>query len=120
MTSFTLTARDRVMLSWLALVIGLLLTLGGLVGVWLQGRFYRGGFPTAATLGEVRSAFTLPAMITALGSLTIAGVILASRITSSWSPGRRLAVFICFGVFVLAGCMFCGHLAALHVSEILR
>jgi hypothetical protein len=120
MKSPATSALDREILWWVVLVLGIVLTLGGLVGIWLQGLFYRGGFPTAATLGEVRAAFTWPALVTTCGSLTVAVVVLASRITSSWSPGRRVVVFTGFGVFVLAGCALCGHLAALRVAAILK
>lgn len=120
MTSISITARDRKMLSWILLLIGALTTAGGLFGVWLQGLFYRGGFPTAATFGEVRSAFTWPTALTTLGSLIVAGVLFASSITASWSPRRRLVVFISFGVFVLLACAVCGHFATARVANILN
>ena len=120
MTSISITARDRKMLSWILLLMGALATASGLFGVWLQGSFYRGGFPTAATFGEIRSAFTWPTALTTLGSLIVAGVLFASPITASWPPRRRLVVFICFGLFVLVTCAICGHLATARVAYILN
>jgi hypothetical protein len=120
MMTFSMTARDRKILSWALLVMGALATLGGLSGVWLQGAFYRGGFPTPATFGEVRAAFTWPTAFTTFGCLTIAGVLFASPITASWSPHRRLVVFLAFGVFVLLACGVCGHLATARVAGILN
>jgi hypothetical protein len=101
-------------------VIGSLLALSGLCGVWLQGLFYRGGFPTAATLGEVRGAFTWPAANTTAGSLFIAVVILASPFTESWTVKRRLSVFVVFAVSVITACFVCGYMAANRVANILN
>ena len=115
-----MTPRERKILAWSLLAVGALTTVGGLFGVWLQGAFYRGGFPTAATFGEVRSAFTWPTAFTAFGCLTVAGVLFASPITASWSPRRRLVVFMSFGVFVLLACAVCGHLATARVASILN
>jgi len=115
-----LTARDRKKFSWIALVGGVLLTAGGIFGIWVQGLFYQGGFPTPATFGEVRLAFTLPAAVTTLGSMVVSGVLFASSLTASWSQRKRLAVFIGFGVIVVLGCVICGHLATVRVAEILN
>jgi len=101
-------------------LIGSLLALSGLFGVWLQGSFYRGGFPTAATLGEVRGAFTWPAANTTAGSLFIAAVILASPFTASWTVKQRLSVFVVFAVSVIAVCFVCGYFAANRVANILN
>ena len=111
---------DRKVLAWILLLLGAVTTLVGLCGVWLQGAFYRGGFPTAATFGEVRSAFTCPAAFTAFGCLTVAGALFGSPITASWSQRQKLVVFLCFGVFVLVACGVCGHLASARVARMLN
>jgi hypothetical protein len=120
MPPLTITEKDQKILSWGALLAGVLLTASGLFGVWVQGLFYRGGFPTPATFGEVRMAFTLPAAVTALGSMIVAGVLFTSSITATWSPRRKLVVFVCFGVFVLVGCAVAGHLATTRIANILN
>jgi hypothetical protein len=120
MTKFPMTPRDRKILAWIVLVVGAISTLGGLFGVWLQGLFYRGGFPTAATFGEVRCAFTWPTAFTIFGCLTVASVVFASPITVSWAPRRRLVAFVSFAVLVLFACAVCGHLAAARVAGILN
>ena len=120
MTSISITVRDRKTLSWILLLIGALATVSGLFGVWLQGFFYRGGFPTAATFGEVRSTFTCPTALTTLGSLIVTGMLFASPITALWPPRRRLIVFICFSVLVLVTCAVSGHLATTRVARILN
>lgn len=120
MTSVTITPRDRKVVPWIILVLGSFLTAGGLFGVWLQGMLYQDGFPTPATFGEVRLAFTGPAAVTTLGSFVVSGVLFSSSITAGWSPRRRLAVFVCFGVFVLLACVVCGHLATARVAKILN
>jgi hypothetical protein len=120
MNTFPITPRDRKILAWIVLMLGALATIGGLFGVWLQGAFYRGGFPTAATFGEVRSAFTWPTAFTSFGCLTVAGVLFASPITAPWSLRRRLVVFLSFGVLVLLACGICGHLATARVADILN
>src|SRR5262245_3542783 len=120
MDSSTITPRDRKVLAWLVLIIGALLTAGGLVGVWLQGMFYERGFPTAATFAEVRSAFTWPTAFTTLGGLVVAWALLSSSVTAAWPARRRLVVFVCFGVLVLVGSAVCGHLATSQVAKILN
>ena len=120
MTALTFTPRDRKAIPWILLVIGALLTAGGLFGVWLQGMLYQNGFPTPATFGEVRFAFTGPTAVTTLGSLIVSGVLFSSSITAAWSPRKRLAVFVCFGVFVLLACALCGHFATARVARILN
>lgn len=120
MSSIVITQRDRKILAWIALVIGALLTAGGVFGVWLQGWFYEGGFPTAATVGEVRDAFTWPTAFTTAGSLVVTAVILSSPLTSSWSTSRRLATFVTFALLVLVACTVCGHLAGSRVAKILN
>jgi hypothetical protein len=107
--------------AWLLVcLVGSLLTAGGLFGVWLQGRFYDGGFPTAATVGEVRDAFTWPTAFTTAGSLVLAAVILISPLTASWTTTRRLVGFISFALFVIAACFVCGYFAGSRVANILN
>lgn len=115
-----ITARDRRILLWIVLFSGVLLTAGGIFGVWVQGLVYQGGFPTPATCGEVRMAFTLPAAMTTLGSMIVSWVVFASSCTASWSPRKRVAVCICFGLIVMSGCVVCGHLATARVAKILN
>lgn len=96
MSSIIITPRDWKILAWIALLFGALLTAGGLVGVWLQGLFYEGGFPAPATVDEMRMAFTLPTAVTTLGSLIVASVLLTSSLTAAWTPTRRLGALIGF------------------------
>lgn len=105
---------------WFVALFGLVLTAGGLFGVWLQGHFYEGGLRTAATVGEVRSASIWPTAFTTAGSLVVAMVILASPLTSSWPTSRRYVAFITFGLLVLLACTVCGHLAGSRVEKILN
>jgi hypothetical protein len=100
---------------WFVALLGLLLTSGGLFGVWLQGLFYEDGFPTPATVGEVRAAFTLPTAFTTAGSLIVAAVILASPATATWPMSRRAVAIITFALLVLLACTVCGHLAGSRV-----
>lgn len=116
----SITPRDTKFIAWISLVLGAFATVAGIAGIWLQGSFYRGGFPTAATFSEVSSAFTWPAGFTAFGCMTVAAVLLSSSATSSWSSRRRMSVFLVFGVTVLIACAVSGHLAAMRVATILR
>ena len=105
---------------WFVSLGGVVLTAGGLFGVWLQGRFYDGGFPTAATVDEVRQAFTWPTAFTTAGSLIVAAAILASPLTATWPSSRRVVAFVVFALLVLVACTVCGHLAGSRVSRILH
>ena len=115
-----ITPSDRNLLAWLVLLIGALLTAAGLLGVWLQGMFYAQGFPTAMTFGEARAAFTWPTAFTTLGSLLLAWAILASSLTATWPPKRRLGVFISFVMLVLVAATICGHLATSRIANLLN
>jgi hypothetical protein len=110
---------NRVGLLLVALV-GLLLTAGGLFGVWLQGSFYESGFPTSATVDEVRAAFTWPTAFTTAGSLVLAVIILASPLTAPWTAKRRFVWFGVLAFLVLAACFVCGYLASHRVAKILH
>jgi hypothetical protein len=105
---------------WLILLSGALLTGLGLFGVWLQGSFYEGGFPTPATVGEVRAAFTWPTAFTTAGSMIVVAVIMASPLTNSWPTRRRLVGFAVFGLTVLIACFVCGYFAGNRVAGILN
>lgn len=118
--AIVVTPRDKKLLAWIVLILGVILTSGGLFGVWLQGLIYKNGFPTPATVNEVRLAFTLPAAVTTAGSLIVASSILESSLTKSWTTTRRTVVFVSFAVFVLIVCAICGHLAGSRVATILN
>ena len=116
----TVKINTRIAAWWFVALVGFGLTTGGLFGVWLQGRFYEGGFPTAATVGEVRNAFTGPTAFTTAGSLVVAAVILASPLTSSWPTSRRYVAFVAFALLVLVACTVYGHFAGSRVARILH
>lgn len=120
MTTLSLSARDRRVIPWLVFAIGLLVTSGGMLGVWVQGPFYERGFPTAATPEEVRQAFTWPTLFTTTGSMIASAILLAAPLGPSWSPRRRTASFICFAVFVVVTTLVCGHLAMRRVAGIVH
>jgi len=119
-SSMYITQRDQKIVAWIALAVGALLASGGVFGVWLQGRFYEGGFPTAATVGEVRAAFTWPTAFTTAGSFVVSAVILSSPLTASWPTSRRFGAFVAFALVVLVACTVCGHLAGSRVAGILN
>lgn len=120
MAPIVITPRDRKLLAWIVLTMGVILTAGGLFGVWFQGVVYEKGFPTPATVGEVRAAFTLPAAVMTAGSLLVATIILASPLTDLWTRTRRIAALVSFAVFVLVACTICGHLAGSRIAKILN
>ena len=105
---------------WFVSLIGFALTAGGLFGVWVQGRFYERGFPTAATVSEVRQAFTWPTAFTTGGSRVVATVILSSPLTASWPRSRRVGAFVAFALVILMASFVCGHLAGSRVSRMLH
>ncbi|HVY71432.1 MAG TPA: hypothetical protein VHH73_15975 [Verrucomicrobiae bacterium] len=120
MSAIIITPRDQKVLAWFFFVVGLLFTAGGLAGVWLQGMFYKGGFPTAATFGEVHSAFTWPAAFTSLGTLIITGDLLASPLTLNWTLRKKFAALAAFEALVLMAIGVCGYLATWRVAGILH
>ena len=120
MPALPLRPRDRLVIAWVAVAVGVLITLAGVLGVWTQGLFYQHGFPTAATPGEVRQAFAWPALFTSLGSMIVSGALLAAPLGQSWSPRRRLTAWSTFGTVVVLATFLAGHLAMLRVAEILH
>ena len=120
MTTLSLSARDRSIISWLIFAIGILVTLGGMLGVWIQGPFYERGFPTAATPEEVRQAFTWPTLFTTTGSMIASAILLAAPLGPSWSPRRRTVLFLSLATFVVLATLVCGHLAMRRVAGILN
>jgi hypothetical protein len=113
-------ASDRRLLAGIGLALGILLTIVGWVGIYLQGSLYKGGFPTAATGDEVRYAFTLPTAVTALGCWVVGGTLLSSPLTANWPPRRKLAAFALYGIVMAIGCALSGHWASQVVAPILN
>ncbi len=105
---------------WFTFVFGVTVTLGGLFGVWLQGRFYEHGLPTAATVDEVRQAFTLPTTFTTCGSLIVSAFILSSPVTSDWPMIRRTIALVAFALSVLLATAICGYFAGSRIAPILH
>lgn len=102
------TERSQRQIAWLVLFCGLSAAGFGLFGIWIQGNFWditTNYLAMADTLlhSEVVESFCLPSIVTLLGGLAIAWVILASRLTGKYSPKWRNSAFIIFVVvYVLA------------------
>jgi len=104
---------------WLILLTGVGMTLAGLFGVWLQGPFYNGGFPTAATFDEIHVAFTWPTAFTACGGMLLTTVILVSPFTRAWNQRGRFVVLAVFVFLLLLACHIAGLLATRWVEDML-
>ena len=116
MTSTAIAPQDQKPLAYIALITGLILTAGGLFGVWLQGIFYEGTLEPY-TVDEVRLAFIMPTIVTTIGCMFVATVTLVSPLTEPWTKKRRVALVALFASLVLGICIMCGHLAGSRVSK---
>ena len=97
------------------LVLGGLLLLGGIFGIWLQGPFYRAwGYLIPE---DFRLAFVLPSATTAAGCLILAPVILCSPLTSKWTPFRRANSYIGGFLGGLVLCTIAGAVAAAGIQK---
>ncbi|MCB1128594.1 MAG: hypothetical protein KDM81_19010 [Verrucomicrobiae bacterium] len=114
MDKLIITERDRVVVAWLVLLFGALLTAGGLLGVWIQEPLQ---LPTPLTFGEVWFFFSAPAALVSSGTVVVSALIFCSPITAAWPIWRRLVVIVCFGLLVVAGCCLCGYLATERIAD---
>jgi hypothetical protein len=101
----------QIQASIIALVCGAVLLLGGLFGIYYQGPFWASGFVEFMNAEEDAFALGLPCGVTLAGALVLSYVILASRLTESWSHRRRSGVFAVFSVAVLGACAIAAWLA---------
>ena len=109
------SADNKRALARVGLVLGSLLTLGGIFGIWFQGPFYRAwGYLVPE---DFKYAFILPAATTVAGALMLAPVILCSPLTTGWTPARRTIVYIGFFLGVLVLCVIAGNVAAAGIEK---
>jgi len=102
------TENNQWQVAWLLLVSGLAAFCFKLSGIWLQGEFW--DIPTNYLVmadqllhSEVVESFCLPTMVTSVGGLAIAWVILASKLAEKFSNKRKDLAFMVFAlVYVVA------------------
>jgi hypothetical protein len=100
----------------IGLVLGLLLVLGGIFGIWLQGPFY-GGYWDFIVKQDLVFSFVLPAAVTTAGCLLLAPVILCSPLTSRWTAERRNLTYVVFFAVVIVLIGVAGAIAAAGVEK---
>ena len=102
--------------SVLALVGGIVLLLGGVIGIYCQGPFWTSGMVAFMNSDEDALALGLPAGVSLAGVLLVSYVLLDSPLTAHWPPRKRAVVFAVFSLSVLLACgiaaMFAGQVAA--------
>jgi hypothetical protein len=113
---FTVILNDPMTHAKTGLVIGSLLVLGGVFGIWLQGPFY-GGYWDFIVKQDLIFSFVLPAAVTTAGSLLLAPVILCSPLTSQWTAERRNLTYVVFFAVVIVLIGVAGAIAAAGVEK---
>ena len=113
---FRAILNDPVTHAKIGLVLGLLLVLCGIFGIWLQGPFY-GGYWDFILPQDLALSFVLPAAVTTSGCLLLAPVILCSPLTAQWTAERRTLTYIGFFLGVIALITLAGGLAAAGVEK---
>ncbi len=103
-------------LAKIGLMLGTLLVMGGISGVWLQGPFY-GGYWDFIVKEDLKASFVLPAAVTTSGCLLLAPVILCSPLTAGWTARRRTMTYIGFFAGVIALIAAAGTIAAAGVEK---
>ena len=97
------TEKCQRQIAWLVLFCGLSAIGFGLAGIWMQEMFW--GITTNYLAmadqilhSEVVESFCLPTIVTSVGGLAIAWVILASKLTEKFSSKQKNFVFVVFAV----------------------
>jgi hypothetical protein len=103
-----------------ALVCGVVFLLGGLFGVYYQGPFWASGPVAVMNPDEDALALGLPAGVTLAGAFLMSYVILASALTTRWTPRKRAVVFAVFASGVLTACGLAAWLAGQIVARRLQ
>jgi hypothetical protein len=100
--------RHQRQIAWFVLVYGFVVMCGGVFGIWMQGEFWDISTNYLAMAdqllhSEVVESFCLPTIVTSLGGLAIAWVILASKLTEKYSSKRKNLIFMIYAaVYVVA------------------
>jgi hypothetical protein len=115
-SGFRVILNDPMTHAKIGLVLGLLLVLGGIFGIWLQGPFY-GVYWDFIVEQDLKFSFVLPAAVTTAGSLLLAPVILCSPLTSGWTAERRGLTYVAFFLVVIALIGIAGVIAAAGVEK---
>ena len=108
MTTEDKTGSNQKQIAWLVLVVGFLVISFGLFGVWLQSEFWDIStnylvMEDQVLHSEVVESFCLPTIVTSIGGLAVAWVILASKLMGKFSLKQRNIIFVIFVfVYVLA------------------
>ena len=103
--------------AWVALVFGLLMTAGGVFGIWMQGRMMYDGTPLhtiydVLCLEEVYESICLAPLVTSVGVLLLSWVILASKLTEKFSAIKKNVWFGTFAAILLMVIMVSSRIAA--------
>jgi hypothetical protein len=97
------TQKRQRQIAWFVLIYGFVVMGGGIFGIWMQGMFWdvSANYLVMADQllhSEVVESFCLPTIVTSVGGLAIAWVILASKLTERFSSKRKNLIFVVFVV----------------------
>lgn len=98
--------------------VGVVLSLCGMFGVWLQGDFWK--VFINATESEVQLALSLPVMFNFLGGVLITSSISMGPFTEKWTASSRLIFLSVYGLASLFVFHVLGKFAAKVIEPILR
>ena len=112
--------KTGICLSALALTLGIVLTAGGVFGLYLSGHFWTVSAMT--NWDEDAAAIGLPVIVILAGTFIHSYVLLTGPLLARFSSRTRLVVYTLYGVTLIATCgivsRFAGRIAAaiLHIS----
>jgi hypothetical protein len=108
--------RSQRQIGYLALVAGLIAVAGGVFGVWMQGRTMYDDTPLHIIADvlcpdEIYLSICLASLVTSIGGLLLSWVILASKLTETFSATKRNVLFAVFAIVLLAAIMVVSKIA---------
>ena len=101
-----------------ALALGLVLTAGGVYGLYLSGEFWTVAYAT--NWDEDALAIGLPVIVILFGTFINSYVLLASPMLSHLSPRIRLVIYGVYGFALISICWFVSRIAGRIAADVLK
>ena len=108
--------RSQRQIGYLALIGGLIAIVGGIFGVWVQGRAMYSGdslvnIADVLCPQEIYLSVCLASLAISIGGFSLSWVILASKLTEKFSATKRNILFVVFAIVFLMAIMIDSKIA---------